>query len=71
MAELDEVLERIDNQLNKMKKSLRNRNRALIQATISQAQAKHSAQARGKNLHGTPADTPTHSRHAVESRPQR
>jgi hypothetical protein len=71
MAELDEVLERIDDQLNKMKKSLRSSNRELVKATISSSGAQKPEQHGEKNLHGTPAEKPAARRPAVENHPQR
>jgi uncharacterized coiled-coil protein SlyX len=71
MAELDEVLARSENQLNKMKKSLRSRNRELAEVTISTSETKKSPHCAQKNLHGTPRESPAEPQHSPNGRPQR
>ncbi len=71
MEELDEVLARIENQLNKMKKSLRSRNRELAQATISNSQTKKSEHNTRKNLQTPLDERSADPRSGANSRSQR
>jgi hypothetical protein len=58
MSDFDEVLHRIQNQLDKMKKSLRSHNRNLVRVATGEAPRKDDRSQSGSGQKNLPAEPP-------------